>query len=132
MRLGRKRYGDDPEVTAYYRDVRKRYYVKNREVVRQKSKEAKRKTRYGVDKEAYARMLAEQNGKCAICDFVFDQNGRKGEKPNVDHCHKTGAVRALLCNSCNVAIGNLNDDTDLLRSAIAYLEHHAAKSKAGQ
>lgn len=62
-------------------------------------------------------MLEEQNGVCAICfspplprDRLF-----------VDHCHASGAVRALLCRPCNTGIGMLKDDPDRLMAAAAYL-----------
>ena len=66
---------------------------------------------------------------CAICGA--DEAGRtsKSGKPNrlhIDHDHATGMVRDLLCHHCNLGIGNLRDSIDILRSAIAYLEWHAA------
>lgn len=41
---------------------------------------------------------------------------------SIDHCHKTGKVRGLLCKTCNTGIGHLKDDPNILRSAINYLE----------
>ena len=43
-----------------------------------------------------------------------------------DHCHKLGHPRGWLCNRCNLVLGNIDDDCDLLRKMIAYLTHHAA------
>lgn len=65
----------------------------------------------------YKRLLDGQNGVCAIC----------GRPPNpgrvlaVDHDHKTGLRRALLCDPCNRALGLFGDDPDRLRAAIEYL-----------
>ena len=53
-------------------------------------------------------------GKCQICGV--------GGKLHLDHCHNTGRIRGLLCMRCNTAIGRMNDDPDLLKKAIAYLE----------
>jgi hypothetical protein len=60
---------------------------------------AKKPTRakgLGVDDERYAIMLADQGGGCAICGAT-----PKSRRLNVDHDHKTGAVRGLLCHACN-------------------------------
>src|SRR5208282_3809502 len=60
--------------------------------------------RYKINDEEYRRMLKEQNGKCAICGCKT--YGRKGVKRfAVDHDHATGAIRGLLCASCNQALG---------------------------
>ena len=78
--------------------------------------------KYGLTAKEYARLLANQGGVCAIC----------GERPakyrlNVDHNHKTGAVRALICHSCNRGIGYLRDSPEVLRKAANYIEAHEAK-----
>lgn len=75
--------------------------------------------RYGIKIEDYNKILDNQNGKCAICErHVSDFNRLLA----VDHNHKTGKVRGLLCFSCNVAIGNFKDSIDILRKAVKYLE----------
>ncbi len=56
---------------------------------------AKRKTKYGISKEEYEEMVVSQNNRCAICDKEFSKT------PHVDHDHKTGHVRGLLCLVCN-------------------------------
>ena len=74
---------------------------------------------YGLSTEAYQEMLASQGGVCALC------GGTPGARAlGVDHDHATGRIRGLLCSPCNTGIGNLRDDPDLLRKAIAYLEAH--------
>lgn len=68
-------------------------------------------------------LLIKQDYLCAICHEVgFKMNEHVNSPLNVDHCHKTGQVRGLLCHNCNRALGLLKDDTRRLRSAISYLE----------
>lgn len=72
---------------------------------------------YGIDVPDYERMLAEQNNGCYIC-------GKQPEDKkalDIDHDHKTGKVRGLLCSNHNRALGLLNDDPDLLLKSVEYL-----------
>ena len=78
-----------------------------------------RRRRYGITKEQYLAMLDEQGGACAICRGAPDG---KDKSLVVDHDHKTGKVRGLLCNKCNWAIGHFKDDSDRMMNAITYLE----------
>lgn len=76
--------------------------------------------RYGIAPADYDRMLAEQGGLCAICGSD-DPQTRAGGFFHVDHCHTTGAVRGLLCGSCNPALGAFQDSEAVLLAAIEYL-----------
>jgi hypothetical protein len=83
----------------------------------------------GVDADRYQEMLHEQKGVCAICGRTERHKDGLSGKPKdlaVDHDHKTGAVRALLCSACNTALGLFNDDPELLDAAKAYLARHLA------
>lgn len=73
------------------------------------------KRKFGITVEDYDRMLSAQGGVCMIC--------RKPSQNNlhVDHCHKTGIVRSLLCGHCNRMIGLAGDDPMVLISAAEYL-----------
>src|ERR1700722_2469042 len=73
---------------------------------------------YGIDSAVYAIQLAAQGGVCAICKSPPVEGMRLG----VDHDHDTGALRGLLCNSCNRGIGQLKDDAWRVRRAASYLE----------
>ncbi|MFK4600457.1 hypothetical protein RKD30_007124 [Streptomyces pristinaespiralis] len=68
-------------------------------------------------------MLKAQDDGCGICDRPFAETGGQ---INVDHCHRTGEVRGLLCRACNLGIGHFDDSIDALQSAITYLQRHAA------
>lgn len=76
---------------------------------------------YGLARGEYDRRFAEQDGGCAICRKALED----GRNLHVDHDHATGAVRALLCTSCNNLLGRANDDPALLRAAADYLDAHA-------
>jgi hypothetical protein len=75
---------------------------------------------YRMTVEDYDEMWDEQDGSCAICGKEFE-NHTEGK---VDHNHKTGNVRALLCNKCNTGLGDYDDDPILLRAAADYIEEH--------
>lgn len=62
------------------------------------------------------RLYREQGGLCAF--------GHAAKTLHVDHSHKTGKVRGLLCYNCNNGIGRLKDDVSVLEKAIAYLNKH--------
>jgi hypothetical protein len=77
------------------------------------------RAKYGVTTEDYQRMLAAQDGRCAICG-TNEPKGR-GKRLHVDHCHTGGQVRGLLCVNCNNGLGNFADDPARLAAAVSYL-----------
>jgi len=77
-----------------------------------------RHRRYGITREQFDEMWEEQGHLCAIC-----RRTPGGKGPCVDHDHKTGKVRGILCLNCNHALGQMLDDPDFLMNAITYLEH---------
>ncbi len=78
-----------------------------------------RERTYGVNRAAYDEMLEAQNGACAICGTK--EPGSKRKHFHVDHCHRTNKIRGLLCGNCNLGMGNLQDDIEILIRAIEYL-----------
>jgi hypothetical protein len=83
------------------------------------------KRHYGLTLDDYDNMLQEQQGLCYLCGLP--ETALKATKDGVknlavDHCHKTGKVRKLLCTKCNTAIGLLNDDIGLVKRLAQYLE----------
>jgi len=82
---------------------------------------------YGITIERYEEMLAEQGAKCAACGST--STGSKHDVFHVDHCHKTGKVRALLCAGCNVALGAVNDDASRMLALVKYLRRHGEASE---
>lgn len=75
------------------------------------------KKKYGITLEEYQRLWEGQGEVCAIC-----KTPKLTQRMLcVDHCHKTGEVRGILCIKCNSALGKFNDDPKLLQKAIEYL-----------
>jgi hypothetical protein len=75
---------------------------------------------YGITPEQYDEQLAKQNGRCAIC--TSDNPGHTiSNRFHVDHDHKTGKFRGLLCGHCNRGLGAFKDKPHVLRAAIEYL-----------
>ncbi len=75
---------------------------------------------YGITSEQFDTMESAQGGVCFIC-----KNKCGKGRLSVDHCHKTGKVRSLLCRHCNLMIGLANDNPDVLAQAAEYLRSHA-------
>lgn len=77
------------------------------------------RSKYGITTAERDAMAKAQGHACAICRRP-DGTG-KSEALHVDHCHRTGKIRGLLCGECNRAIGLLGDDPDRIRAAAEYL-----------
>jgi hypothetical protein len=93
-------------------------YAKNATLRRIQAQRA-RKRSYGLSAAEFDAMLCEQAGRCKACDDPF---GPGSHDAHVDHDHKTGRVRGLLCQGCNMAIGYAKDSGARLRLVAAYLE----------
>ena len=80
--------------------------------------------KYGISSEEFYKLLKSQEGRCSICRVEMDSTTRQNapKKVQVDHDHKTGQVRGLLCFSCNTGLGKFRDSEELLHKAIAYLK----------
>lgn len=95
------------------------YAKEYRKTVRYRTKDYARKSllkrKYGIDQEVFEKMLADQDNKCLICSTEFIKT------PALDHDHKTGRLRGVLCHKCNSGIGFFKDDPVLIQKAIDYL-----------
>ena len=101
----RKKYIDDPQTTQ-------------RNLIRMRERAKER--RYGITQEQFEQMLIDQNNKCKICSIEF----KSTKYTHIDHCHDTNRVRGLLCNDCNLALGQFNDNTDIMDMSIKYLQKY--------
>ncbi len=96
---------------------------KYRERHPERLKDRRLKLYYGITLEDYNKMLQEQNGVCSICKEMETRLiCGKIVMLSVDHDHKTGKVRGLICNKCNRLLGFVNDNTKLLEEVINYLK----------
>lgn len=98
----RERYHNNPSTKEAHRKAAERYRIKS----------------YGISVDEHDKLLKLQKNACAICGKT------SSSKLAIDHCHKTGKVRALLCNGCNTSLGNVNESIDVLKKMIEYLEKH--------
>jgi hypothetical protein len=73
-----------------------------------------------INRTGYLELLASQGGTCAICHKAPPSHRRLA----IDHDHKTGKIRGLLCNGCNLGIGLFHDSVDLLEKSVLYLKKH--------
>ena len=97
----------------------KRNYLAAYKMYPERYRGARLKRIYGMTIKDYNNMYIEQNGCCAICGRHQKEFKRRFA---IDHCHSTNKNRGLLCVHCNTAIGNFNDDIDVMASAISYLK----------
>lgn len=88
-------------------------------------KAAHLKRAYGITLEYFNELLGSQNGECAIC-LTDNPQGAEQMRWNVDHDHKTGKIRGILCGVCNRTIGIAKESIFRLEKSIEYLKKHAA------
>lgn len=115
--------------------TRKKYYLKTKSKILKRQKlyyqnnklkmrEKAIKRHYKISLEDYNNLLNQQNNRCKICNREF--TGINPMVPNIDHDHKTGKVRGILCSKHNIALGGFEDNIEFLKNAINYLnmENH--------
>lgn len=81
---------------------------------------------YGITPEQYDEMFKTQNGKCAACGREQEDGARHVDRLQVDHDHSTGAVRGLLCSTCNRALGFLSDSPTRVEQLLTYIRKFSA------
>lgn len=109
-KTGRRRCADCQRVRMRKYYATEDYKRKHREYDREHHK----MRRYNCTNDEYDERVRMQNGVCAIC-------GEKVDTLVIDHDHRSGKIRGLLCNSCNWGLGHFKDSVEILRNAIDYL-----------
>ena len=103
--------------------AKKRYHKSNKKKHIQRARETHYKIKYGITIKEYNKIYKKQKGVCAICGLPESLIMRTGIiHLSIDHNHKTGKIRGLLCHRCNRALGYFNDNPFLLVKAIKYLK----------
>jgi hypothetical protein len=124
----RNRSGAGYVLASYRRDCANQYARRFRKLAPPRDVKARWEqkliAKYGVTADEYDSLLQSQNGACALCGATEGRVMPDGRlfRLFVDHDHKTGAVRGLLCSTCNSGIGQLGDDIEGLERALAYLK----------
>jgi hypothetical protein len=124
IQANRRRYEKTPQGLALKSAAAKRWYkthakaVRHRQLLRQ----------YGLTIHQFNDLLSIQGYCCAICKG--STAAPQGRDWAVDHDHKTGKVRGLLCQWCNVALGAAKDNPVTLRMMANYIEGHAEVERA--
>jgi len=95
----------------------KQYYVEKRQRILEEKKKYHLLKKYNLTISQFNKLSVQQNGVCAICE----RENIKGKRLYVDHCHKTGKIRGLLCSECNKGLGSFKDSIKLFKKAIKYL-----------
>jgi len=94
--------------------INRQKVLENPEEIKRRQKIKDLRGRYNLSIDRYEEMMLEQNGCCGICN--------KEKKLVVDHCHNTKKVRMLLCSTCNIKVGILEDDPAEYKMLIEYIE----------
>ena len=90
------------------------------EQTKRRYREYQVRSKYGIELSDAEAMLSRQGDACRICGT----SDWSESTWHIDHCHKSGAVRSILCAECNLGLGKFLDSPDLLRAALDYLEEH--------
>lgn len=119
----RKRYRLDHERIR----KQKRNYVA---LHKEKQKEYMLLRNYGITYKEYLIKLSSQNNVCAICyepEISFCSKSQKIKSLAVDHNHKTGKIRGLLCTKCNSALGKLRESPIIITNMLKYITKYLEK-----
>jgi hypothetical protein len=104
----------------YYKENKERYRRYKSRISAKESNHALICKKRGITPDQYKGLLERQNGVCGIC-----RKPPTSKRLAIDHDHKTGSNRGLLCWKCNYGLGLWNDDPERHRQAAKYLEEHS-------
>lgn len=132
---GRAAYCIDCSATLTEREkaaiVTKLWRIRNKVKHDKQHKNYSLQKTYGISIDQYNEMLHEQNSVCAVCfepSTVMRKDGRI-HSLCVDHDHRTGEVRSLLCHTCNTLLGHIEIDPARVQRLLSYLKLHKENQK---
>jgi hypothetical protein len=114
------------------RDSANRVRIEDPEGTKLRKKEWQSQSRYGLSVEERVAMLAAQGGKCAVCGRSDCEWGKVGFNVNgwsTDHNHTTNQVRSILCQPCNILVGQIETNKDKVLKILDYLERFKCGSE---
>jgi len=109
----RKKYRNQPQMKLREKKQQAEY----RKKFPDKDKNKWYKYKYGITLEEKRQMYDEQNGKCGICE----EDMLVAKDCHLDHNHKTGKIRGILCDTCNRGLGYFQDNPEFLQKAAEYI-----------
>lgn len=115
----REQYAQDAAVREQMKAAARAWSAANPE----KKKDQRLRSTFGISRADFLEMLAIQSNRCAICGH--SDTSDRNFFPLVDHCHKTGKIRGLLCMNCNQGLGKFKDNYNNLLGAAMYLQRNS-------
>ena len=108
---------DDPRYQEQCRLRAKQWWDKN-------GRDLTYRRKYGITAAEFDARVAAQNYRCPIGNHLFGSTGKAGSSPALDHDHRTGKHRDIICRTHNGALGGFHDSVVELESAIEYIKKH--------
>jgi len=105
-------------INAKRREARKELMITNPDLAKKIMRDGQLRTKFGISVKQYHNMIKAQNNTCPICKNQL----APGTGNPVDHDHKTGKIREILCPDCNATLGYFNDDIPSMQRTIEYLK----------
>jgi hypothetical protein len=128
----KKWYEKSEENKRKHGDAVKKWREKNKEKLDKWFDEHKKdkrlydvKRNHGLSAEEFHKLIDDAGEFCPICGTKFEGVGAKMTAPHIDHDHKNGKIRGIICSSCNLALGKFKDDPEIVEKAAAWLRRMA-------
>jgi hypothetical protein len=109
------------------KEYRAKWYQDNKERVKEVHRVYHYRTKFGLTVDKYNEKLEQQSYVCEICkqaETIKEPRTGRIRNLSIDHCHTTGKIRGLLCNTCNHVLGKYKDNVSLFQSCIDYLNKY--------